>query len=431
MKIGRLIAIAAFITITATAVAQGTTSPYSAFGYGMLRDHTTSAQRSMGGIGYAMSSGRQINVMNPASHAAIDSLTFLFDMGLDLTFQWQNETNAQGSRLHDTNIGGGLDYATMQFPLGRYMGASVGLLPYSSVGYAFGNEIDNGIASRQGNGNLSELYVALAGKPFKGFTVGANISYLFGTLLNETYGTTETGNYALYQHQMIVRDFHLNFGVQYTLSFNKGDRLTAGLTYSPAKTLLGDAHLVYYDPSSEVAPAYDDKYEQSLRGNYSLPETWGAGLNYHWQRKLMVEFDYTYQPWSKARFNANYGEYDVEFTGTEYPFANRSKYALGLQYTPDPRGGYFKRVNYRLGAYRNDDYLKFYQLGTGAVNNLREYGLSCGFGFPVPTFKSTVNLGFEWINRRAYPQALVTENYFNITLGVNFNEMWFRQSKIY
>ena len=37
----------------------------------------------MGGIGYAMSSGRQINVMwNPASYACIDSLTFLFDMGV-------------------------------------------------------------------------------------------------------------------------------------------------------------------------------------------------------------------------------------------------------------------------------------------------------------------------------------------------------------
>ena len=26
---------------------------------------------------------------------------------------------------------------------------------------------------------------------------------------------------------------------------------------------------------------------------------------------------------------------------------------------------------------------------------------------------------------------LIKENYFNITLGLNFNEMWFRKSKIY
>ncbi len=121
----------------------GTLTPYSRFGYGMLRDNATSAQRSMGGIGYAMNSGRQINVMNPASYARIDSLTFLFDMGVDFTSVWMNEED-----VNENHIGGGLDYINMQFPLGRYMGASVGVLPYSSVGYSFGNSIDNGSEAR-------------------------------------------------------------------------------------------------------------------------------------------------------------------------------------------------------------------------------------------------------------------------------------------
>ena len=64
-------------------------------------------------------------------------------------------------------------------------------------------------------------------------------------------------------------------------------------------------------------------------------------------------------------------------------------------------------------------------------NNVREYGLSVGLGFPVPTFKTTVNLGFEWKHRQASPQSLIKEDYLNITLGINFNEMWFRPSKIY
>lgn len=72
-----------------------------------------------------------------------------------------------------------------------------------------------------------------------------------------------------------------------------------------------------------------------------------------------------------------------------------------------------------------DDYLKI------GGNQLREYGVTLGFGFPVPTFKTTVNLGFEWMRRQAHPDPLIKENYLNITLGINFNEMWFRQSKIY
>jgi len=91
-------------------------TPYSSYGYGILGDHATSAQRAMGGVGYAMNSGRQINVMNPASYAAIDTLTFLFDMGIDLTAMWQNETLSDGKRLSERNFGGGLDYVTMQFP---------------------------------------------------------------------------------------------------------------------------------------------------------------------------------------------------------------------------------------------------------------------------------------------------------------------------
>ena len=418
MKIKKFIATTAlFITAISAIYAQnGTMTPYSAYGYGMLRDHATSAQRSMGGIGYAMNSGRQINVMNPASYAMIDSLTFLFDMGIDVTALWQTEIQ-DGKSVSDKNFGGGLDYATMQFPLGKYMGASVGVLPYSSTGYAFGSKIDNGVDSRQGNGSLNELYLGVAGRPFKGFSIGFNISYLFGTIINETYAQLSSAQSSLFQTQMVVRDFHLNFGAQYSLSLNKGDRITAGLTYSPAKTLLGPARQVNYDTSMDNEPQFSD--EHTLRDNYSIPETWGAGLNYNWQRRLMVEFDYTFQPWTKAKFRG--------FEGVEtraFSFADRSKYAIGLQYTPDMRGSYLKRVSYRLGGYWCDDYLKL------QGNQLHEYSISAGFGFPVPSFKTTVNLGFEWVHRQAKPNPLIKENYLNITLGINFNEMWFWQRKI-
>lgn len=419
MKIKRLtIAISLLASTVAIALAQsenGTMTPYSSFGYGIIRDHATSTQRAMGSVGYAMNSGRQINVMNPASHAMADSLTFLFDMGVTMSTLWQSEDTSDGV-IKNTDFGGGLDYVTMQFPLGRYMGASVGILPYSSVGYSFGSDIDNGADTRQGSGSLNELYVAVAGRPFKGFGVGVNASYLFGTLINETYATTASGSYSLFQRQMIVRDYHLNFGVQYSLGLGRGHGLTAGLTYSPGKTLLGTSRMLYYDPNQDSEPSFEP--DVRLRNNFSIPETWGAGLAYRKGSELMVEFDYTYQPWSKARY-MNQGE------AVKGYFADRSRYAIGAQYTPDQRGGYGKRMSYRLGAFYCDDYLK---IGT---NRLRQYGVTAGFGFPVPVFKTTVNLGLEWLHRQATPNPLITENYLNISVGINFNEMWFRQSKIY
>ena len=416
MKIAKIIVAFALLTITAAASAQnGVMTPYSSFGYGILSDHATSSQRAMGGVGYAMNSGRQINVMNPASYAAIDTLTFLFDMGIDVTVLNQSETIDETTR-RETNFGGGLDYVTMQFPLGRYMGASVGVVPYSSVGYSFGSEIANGVDSRQGSGSISELYVGVAGRPFKGFSIGANVSYLFGTILNDTYAIADAGYSTLYQKQLEVRDYHLNFGAQYSFDFRGNDRLSLGLTYSPEKTLLGNARMIYYDTQSDSKPQETDAHK--LRHNYSLPETWGAGICYTFDRKLMLEFDYTYQPWSKAKFRGFDGE------NVEGRFADRTKYALGMQFTPNQRGRYMSRVQYRAGLYYNNDYLMIRD------NRLREYGVTAGFGFPVPVFKTIVSLGFEWKRRQAHPNPLIKENYFNITLGINFNEMWFDQRKI-
>ena len=104
MKIKSLLILALIAVATASGLsAQNTTSPYSKFGYGLLRDNATSAQRQMGGVGYAMRSGRQVNVMNPAAYAGMDSLTFLFDMGTDVSLFWRKDNTGSN---HDW--GGGL-----------------------------------------------------------------------------------------------------------------------------------------------------------------------------------------------------------------------------------------------------------------------------------------------------------------------------------
>lgn len=178
---------------------------------------------------------------------------------------------------------------------------------------------------------------------------------------------------------------------------------------------------IYYDQNR-----YDDNNKlkidtvgyTKLNGNYSLPATIGAGINYQWGGRLMAELDFTYQPWKDAKY-AKIENFE------ETTFDNRWKVSLGVEYIPHPRGSYLRRVQYRAGGYFNHDYLNI------RGNNVREYGVSLGFGLPVPGFKTLVNLGFEYKRRQASPVALIKEDYFNITIGVNFNEMWFRKSKIY
>ena len=93
-----------------------------------------------------------------------------------------------------------------------------------------------------------------------------------------------------------------------------------------------------------------------------------------------------------------------------------------------------QRITYRVGGFFNHDYMVvgYKDPTTQRVtdNNVRDYGVSLGFGLPAPQSKTMINLGFEWRHRQASPNALIKEDYFNITLGINFNEMWFWRNKI-
>ncbi len=416
MKITSKITITLFLLVmTGAAAWSQILSPYSKFGYGLLDNNATAAQMQMGGVGYAMSSGRQINVMNPASYAAADSLTFLFDMGLDFTTLKSSELNAEGKKNTDTQYGGGLDYITMQVPIGKRMGASVGLLPYSSVGYAFGSEIRNGLNQRQGSGGINQLYVGFAGRVYKGLSLGVNASYLFGNIINDITITTDGGSESLFEQVMQVRDFRFQVGAQYKFDIDKNNRMSLGLVYSPGKDLLGKAWVTKYDINADEAP--DTISTAKLRHNAELAQTWGAGIGYEWKRKLYVEADFTYQPWSKVKTLSL-----PNFEGTR--FADRYQASLGASFTPALRGGYLSRITYRMGGFYNRDYMMV------GDSHVKEFGFGLGFGLPALSSKTVINLGVEFRHRAATDKNLLKENYFNIRLGINFNELWFFQRKI-
>ena len=134
------------------ASAQVTETPYSRIGFGTLGDNATGIQRHMGGVGYAMQGGRMVNSKNPASYAATDSLTFIWDVGIDLSQVWRKEGDTKGSAFS-----GGLDYLSGVFRVANNVGASFGFITYSSVSYTFNSEIEKGMETSTGAGSISEL----------------------------------------------------------------------------------------------------------------------------------------------------------------------------------------------------------------------------------------------------------------------------------
>lgn len=392
-------------------------SPYSMYGYGVLGERATSMQRQMGGVGYAMQSGRQINVMNPASYASIDSLTFLWDMGANMNMQWRKDNSG---KTH--GFGGGLDYVTMEFPLSKFMGMSIGMVPLTQVGYSFGDDIKFGARQNQGSGGITEAYAGLSGK-VKGFSLGVNVSYDFGTIQNDIYATPASGTQSLYEQIMEIRDWNIVAGVQYRQPINKYNSMTLGLTYSPKKSFHGNTWLTIQDLNKDSRP--DTMAFSNMKGKYYLPQTFGAGLSYTHEKvhRIIVEADVTLQEWSNAPFSALRDENGiVVFQGMD--FCDRLKYAVGGEYTHNIRGSYLERMPWRLGAYYTDDYLKI------DGNRMKEFGVSLGTGFAAPGGKTMINFGLEWRHRKTTPVNLLSENYFNIMLGVNFNEVWFFKRKI-
>ena len=134
-----------------------TNSPYTRFGYGELADRSFGAGRAMGGVGIGLRSSKQINPMNPASYSCMDTLTFLFDFGASGQVSWfYDGTNKQ------RQLNGNVEYIALQFPITRRLAVSVGLLPFSHVGYEFGEtRTENGLSwgeSFSGSGSLSDLY---------------------------------------------------------------------------------------------------------------------------------------------------------------------------------------------------------------------------------------------------------------------------------
>ena len=88
----------------------GSNSPYSRYGIGLLSDQSLGVNRQMGGLGYGLYSSRYINILNPASFSQADTLTMLFEAGFSL----QNVNFKEGNkRINAKNAS--FDYVAVQF----------------------------------------------------------------------------------------------------------------------------------------------------------------------------------------------------------------------------------------------------------------------------------------------------------------------------
>ena len=112
------------------AVAQNNTiSPYSKYGIGLYEQTGYGRNISMGGTGIGLRSANNVNNINPASYASIDSTMVLFDIGLHLDYEYIETHLDSGDKLN-----GNISYFSLTMAPNNNLGISFGISPYTSVG---------------------------------------------------------------------------------------------------------------------------------------------------------------------------------------------------------------------------------------------------------------------------------------------------------
>lgn len=426
LKINKLL-IASILIFTQLSLAaqNNTNSPYTRFGYGELADRSFGAGRAMGGIGFGLRSPKQINPMNPASYSCMDSLTFLFDFGASAQLSWFDDGfNKQN------NVNGNVEYIAMQFPIHKRIAMSVGLLPYSYVGYSFGAQRTssdglNYVESFSGSGGLNDLYVGLSIDIWKKrLSVGANVGYLFGNInhvQNSAVGSGSVYNASRNQN-LEVRDIKLDFGVQYTHPLSKKENITVGVVFSPKNrlnsTYINTAIKYNSQGSTEVITADTLKNEA-----YDIPNSFGFGASYVKTDKLTLAADVLYETWGDARYFS-----------AENNFKDRVRVAAGGEFIPNIQSrNFLSRIRYRAGAHYSNSYLLINNNEEDPAykgNGYNEYGVSVGMGLPLIDNRSLVNISFEYTKIKPGGVNMIDEQYLRFTVNYTFNELWFWKKKV-
>ena len=407
--------------VTGMAIAQNNTnSPYTRYGYGDLSDQSFGNSKAMGGIAFGLRDGAQINPLNPASYTAIDSLTFLFEGGVSL----QNmNISGGGVKLNAKNSS--FDYLAMQFRLHPRIAMSIGLLPFSNVGYSVSDsKVDNGVSQTRsftGDGGLHQLYGGIGVKVLKNLSLGVNASYFWGDITRTRtiiYPATSESYSYIQQMGVSISDYKLDFGAQYTLDFNKKHSMTIGAVFSPKHKLNND-----YTVTTQVSTTNSNNLDATLE----LPNTFGVGFTYNYDKRLTVGADYSLQQWSKTKFGINTSDDAVreDFNET-YTYCDRHKISVGAEYIPNLMGrSYLSHIKYRLGAYYTTPYYKI-----GGKDAAREYGVTAGFGLPVPRSRSILSISGQFVRVSGQESTFVNENIFRVSIGLTFNERWFFKRRV-
>jgi len=399
-------------------------SPYTRYGLGNLVENGMDPRiTAMGGLYYGLQRSNLINTANPASYAAFDSISFVFDAGIFGVL-----TNLQTDRLTDQGSYVSLSHLMFGFPVTRWWRISLGILPFSYVGYDIYNEEElDGITKAQfvyqGSGGFNQLYWGNAFKIGEKLSIGFNMKYMFGSIIRSrgiSFPDSIEMKNTYIRGSIRPSDFYGEIGFQYKTKLPKDLFMVIGGVFGPQVKIKSKASYLAttYFGDINAAQLYYDTIEFRLneKGSFTLPVRIGTGVTVGKEGKWIAGADFLWQNWEKYKY------YDQSDS-----LLNSWNISVGGEYIPNARSSnsYLQKVAYRAG----------FHFGKTPLNlqgkHLQEFGISFGVGLPIKKSKSTLNLSAVIGKRGTTQNGLIQENFFRFTVGVNIFENWFIKSKYF
>ena len=392
-------------------------SPYSVFGVGNLHNIGTSWNRGMGGVGIAARNHRFINILNPASVTARDTLSFMADFGLNGRISVFSEG---GKRTLNTTFN--IDDFVISFPMWNHTAFMVGVTPMADVGYKISySDVDVETLSRTfssvGNGGIYQVFAAAGVTFWNRLSLGAQASYRFGNvnkMAAMTYEDSKARSSAV-GDSLQVNNITAKFGLQYEQPLSAQDVLTLGATYQLSTPIIG--HHNHY----EVMGIDTKRRSEELKSTgVRMGDELGVGLSFRRGDSFLLEADYTRTDWSRSKMDQMAGFSNVGEV-TFAPSVGQSV-RVGGEITPNRNDirYFFKRCTYRAGVYWDRSYYTVDGAHVDAV------GITLGMTLPVFRWYNGVSLGVDF-GRRGLQTSQVKETYFGFNLGLNMFDIWFKK----
>ena len=408
---------------SAAAFAQsGTNSPYSQYGLGILSDQSQGFNRGMNGLAIGLRYGNQVNVLNPASYSAVDSLTMIFDVGLSGQI-----TNFKEGNVRRNAKNADLEYAVAAFRAFPKIGLSVGIVPFTNIGYSYSNTTRIGTSTttstelHSGSGGIHQAFVGLGWNVWGGLSVGANLSYLWGSYDRSISVSSSDGyvNTVSKAYSATVSSYKIDLGLQWQHKLDADNVMTLGATLGIGHKLGADPSVTTTTSNSQTGVSADTT--SVVSNGLAIPMSYGVGVSWCHADKFTVGVDYSLQQWGKLDFpetDSRSGHYVMQGGLLK----NRHKVTVGGEWIPDPMSlNFLKRVRYRFGVAYATPYINI-----NGQDGPKEYSVSGGFGIPVN--RSFLNISAQWV--RSDSKAFIVENTFRVNIGLTFNERWFMKWKV-